>query len=300
MTDASVPARECGHPLHVAGCRACREYSAFDARRRYRLRAYGRWQPPYVDAAPVREHVLTLKAAGIGWERVARIAGVPPATVSYLLYGCPAAGRPPSGRIRPGAAARLLAVIPSLDLLAGKARTDAAGTRRRLQALAAAGHTREALRGRLGIRDESNFSKLLTCDRVSAATARAVRGLYDELWDVPPDESTPQAAALARRARKRAAALGWPLPMAWDDDTIDDPAARPADDWKRGARGTSAGLAEDAAELLARGLDRNAAAARLEVKRDTLDAAIARSARRTEAQQTSSADTTGERSDAAA
>lgn len=41
---------------------------------------------------------------------------------------------------------------------------------------------------------QQNFASVLTRERVTAATARAVAALYDELWDEPPDESTRRAA----------------------------------------------------------------------------------------------------------
>jgi DNA-binding CsgD family transcriptional regulator len=262
-------------------------------RDRKRQKAYGRWEP-YTDAAPAREHLRALMAYGIGFQRAARAAGLAPSTVSHLLY--PDGTRPAATRVRHETACRLLAVRPSLDLLAKTASVDGSGTRRRLQALAAAGHALSVLAPRLGMA-LPNVCRLLRDPRVAAATARAVRSLYDELWDAAPDESTPQAARRAARARRGAVRRGWPLPLAWDDDTIDDPAAGPAEGWRRGLQGTSAGLAEDAAELMARGLDRNQAAERLGVKRDTLDTAIARARRAAEAARD---DTTEERSHAAA
>jgi hypothetical protein len=71
--------------------------------------------------------------------------------------------------------------------------------------------------------EPSNLGKSLGGEHVRAGTARAVCALYDELWDQPPPEGTHRDKIAASRARNRAAAHGWPPPLAWDDDTIDDP-----------------------------------------------------------------------------
>ena len=47
---------------------------------RTRQTAYGRWQP-YVDAQPVRDHINTLRAQGMGWKRVAEVANVEPSVL---------------------------------------------------------------------------------------------------------------------------------------------------------------------------------------------------------------------------
>lgn len=89
-------------------CEACtkanREYE--DRRRRKAL--YGRTD--LVDATQAREHIRALMAAGIGHKRIALMAGVSRGVVAGVLYGNPVTGRPPSRRIRPAAAAALLAL----------------------------------------------------------------------------------------------------------------------------------------------------------------------------------------------
>jgi transcriptional regulator with XRE-family HTH domain len=236
---------------------------------------YGRWQP-YVDAGPAREHVEALGRAGIGWRRVAELAGVGNGSISRLLRGGPG-DRPPSRRIRPETERKILAVSPTLSALAGAALIDATATRRRLQALVCCGYSQAALAARLGIL-RSNFHQI-TCDQVTAATARAVAALYDELWDVPPDESGHRARISVSRARNYARARGWVPPMAWDDDTIANPDATPAEDWQRPARLGAADLVEEAEELIAWEGSRQLAAERLGIKRDTLDTALARARR---------------------
>jgi len=103
---------------------------------------------------------------------------------------------------------------------------DATGTRRRLQALAALGWSGAKLAPYLGL-DATGVTRMFTADRILARKARAVAVLYDRLWTQPPPEGSQQDKAAATRARREAAARGWAPPMAWDDETIDDPAAGP-------------------------------------------------------------------------
>lgn len=94
---------------------------------------------------------------------------------------------------------------------------DATGTRRRVQALSALGWSQSYLGERFGV-GVSAVQQWTVSSLVQAKTATSVRRLYDEL------SMTPGPSA---RARGWAAKRGWPPPLAWDDDTIDDPAARP-------------------------------------------------------------------------
>ena len=99
---------------------------------------------------------------------------------------------------------------------------DAAGTRRRLQALAAAGWPMTWLDARLGYRPGRCYQ---TTRRqwVTLRVAAEIAELYDALWDQPSG-----AGREDRRARTMAATKGWAPPLAWDDDTIDDPDATPS------------------------------------------------------------------------
>lgn len=256
-------------------CRACSAANRDAENRRNRLRAYGQWQP-YVDAAPARRHVRQLADCGIGWKQVAALSGVSTGALSKLLYGGPGS-RPPTQRIRPETAARILAVQPSADGLADRALVPAIGTHRRLRALVAVGWSQARLGARLGIL-RGNFGQMMVRPQVTAATARAVRDLYDELWNQPPAEDGHRAKISAARARNHARAQGWPPPAAWDDDRIDDPDAQPAEGWERSARLALGGveLAEEGSELIGQGYSREQAADRLGVRRDTLEQALRR------------------------
>ena len=195
-------------------------------RNRYRLQAYGRWQP-YVDAEPIRAHVRMLMSHGIGLQRVRALAGIPNGTMSKLLYGDGTRGLKPSKRVTVRTADKLLAIKPSLDAVAPCALIDATGTRRRLQALVAVGWPQIELARRSGL------DKLTINDQVNAtlpttygSTARTVRVIYNQIWNVDP-----AGLGVARRwsdeARALAQANDWAPPGAWDDDYIDSPAATP-------------------------------------------------------------------------
>ena len=164
-------------------CASCTEGNRLDHAHRARMKLYGRWQP-YVDAAPAREHVRALSAAGVGWKRAAKLAGVSTGSMSRLLFGGPG-DRLPSRRIRPETERRLLAVRITPAALSPGARVDATGTRRRLQALVACGYSKSRLAARLGVQG-GNLATSMERDQVTAATERAVRALYDELWGRAP------------------------------------------------------------------------------------------------------------------
>src|SRR6185503_12264157 len=140
------------------------------------------------------------------------------------------------------------------------------------------GWSQAKIGGRLGI-TPANFAAMMRRDQVTAATERAARALYDELWNRPPPETGQREKIAAARARNYARANRWAPPLAWDEDQLDTPDGTPAEGWQRTARTLrrSAELAEDAAELAAQGYTPEHAAARLGVSRGALGAALARS-----------------------
>jgi hypothetical protein len=231
---AAAPVRDCAHPgrPHEHGtrtayvkdrcrCPACRAANTAASNAVHRERVYGRWHP-FDDAAAVRGHVLALRAAGIGIDQIAKLAGVSRSHVRDLVY--PTGGRPMIRRVRPETARRLLAVQPTPDNRAGRSHVDATGTRRRLQALVTVGWSFSWLAAELG-RDSSNLKRTATGSVVTAATAAQVTALFDRLWDVAPPTATRAQLAAARSARAHGRSRGWLPPMAWDDiDTDPEPA----------------------------------------------------------------------------
>lgn len=209
--------------------------NAWDANRRRQL-AYGRWKP-YVAAAPVRTHVQALTDAGMTWAQIADAAHLNVAIVRNLLVGV--SSRPPSRSIRVENAKALLSVrIPPRPPADGTALIDATGTIRRLRALVATGWPITAIARRAGI-DSSHLHRLLhgAVREVAAGTAHTVHVLYDDLWDADPAAEGIRATSI-RRAHQVAATYRWAPPLAWDDDTINDPSVVP--DWT-GRCGTTGG-----------------------------------------------------------
>lgn len=94
----------------------------------------------------------------------------------------------------------------------------AVGTSRRIRAMQALGWTAAELGQRLGGSSASAVNLLARRDRVHVNTARNVAALYDDLsMTLGPSE----------QERRHARARGWPGPLAWDDESIDDPTAKP-------------------------------------------------------------------------
>jgi hypothetical protein len=200
-------------------CFAVSEYNAA----RDRAIAYGTWQP-WTDAAPVREHLLRLRECGLGTRRVAELADIDRKRLQAILTGRPERGTGPQAKCRPALTIAVLAIEPTLDNLAPSALISSVGTLRRLQALIAIGWPQAQLAARLG-QTAANFSALMRRNTVTVRLTRAVRRLYDALWDADPLAHGVTAQAVSR-ARNAAAAAGWPPPAAWDDELIDDPTAR--------------------------------------------------------------------------
>jgi transcriptional regulator with XRE-family HTH domain len=161
---------------------------------------------------------------GIGIPRTRELSGVSNGSISRLLYGRGEEG--PSRRVRTQTADRILAIKPSLDAAAPSALVDGTGTRRRLQALVAMGWPQKALSRRLGLDRNTVNDQVNSYTPAHGSTARAVRDLYDELWNVDPLQAGVGKRWVAE-AKALAKARGWAPPGAWDDDYIDSPAAVP-------------------------------------------------------------------------
>lgn len=205
-------------------CPTCRAEAAAYKRYVTRQVAYGRWQP-MVDAGPVREHVRTQMAAGLGWMRIATLAGVAHTAVQGVLYGKPSVGQLPSKRIRTETARRLLAVQASMDNLAGMALVNATGTQRRIQAMVSVGWSQREIGARLGI-EGTNITRILNHEtKVAVKMARRIRDLYVELAYRQPVQATAKQQLQVRKTVALARRKGWVSALAWSD--IDDPAESP-------------------------------------------------------------------------
>ncbi|MEU2924157.1 hypothetical protein ABZ636_03720 [Streptomyces sp. NPDC007251] len=256
----------------------CRCYTCGWARAQYednRQRAIqrGTWQP-YIDAEPVRIHIRHLQDCGMGLRAIAAAAGIDRKRLQAILTGRPERGTGPQEKVRPTLAAAVLTVEPSLENLAPSTLINPAGTRRRIQALVAMGWPQQHLADRLDM-TPSNFSAMIRRDHVMVRRALAVRALYNALWRADPAQHGATAAGITR-ARKLAAANGWPPPAAWDDDTIDDPAATPhAEGAKALNRDERAAMRREEIEhLISFGISEEEIAKRLDMGLSTVRGAV--------------------------
>ncbi|WP_141214714.1 MULTISPECIES: hypothetical protein [unclassified Rhodococcus (in: high G+C Gram-positive bacteria)] len=235
-------------------CRAC--YEKF----RIRQKAYGRFESEYVDAGPARAHVEALLSTGLGARRVAELAGVERKTIRCLILGRPDRGTGPNKAVRRSTAARILSIalpITAWRTAAPGTRVASTGTVRRLRALVAIGWTQEVLAADLGIHP-TGLGRL-TAGQATHCTARRAREVAD-IFDRCHMRQGPSEIS-----RRRAQQKGWALPLEWDEESIDDPNAKPASDSRWNAASARRERIEQVAELTERGLTSAEIADRLRV-----------------------------------
>lgn len=183
----------------------------------------------------------------------------------YQARPVPVLGLAGRAHVRPAAAAARPGVTPAARHEPGL--VPAAGTVRRVRALMLAGWPVAILSGRLGCQPDG-LRRLVTGGQqlIPGPADAATRVLYDLLWDKPGP---------SQRTRQLAAQRGWAPAMAWDDDTIDDPAAMPQGVRPpcRSSYGRATEVVEDAEELISWGLTPAQAAERLGISRGSLDQA---------------------------
>lgn len=244
----------------------CKErYNAYRRERR-RAENQGTWQP-FADARPVREHLLHLQEAGIGFHRVAALTGLPYNSVRDFLYPSYTKRRGRKTRTSHDTAAKILALQVG-DTLPG--RVDATATRRRIQALVAHGWPMLILGPHIGCTPKHVW-KITTQRYVYRDTVAAVEDAYNRLRHLRPEKNG-VGKREAHIARTRAASHRWPTPAYWDDypDLIGDPDFEPLYGVSRREI-----VAQDAAWVMrTTGLDKTATAARLGIHKSYLDHAF--------------------------
>ncbi len=209
---------------HQCRCQPCVDAHNRRERTRTRQKAYGRFDTGLIDADPVREHILKLGEFGIGYKRVAELAGVGITGVRSLIWGRqdpgPRYGEIPK-RVAREKAAKILAVQATIENLGARKSIPARGAHRRVQALVARGWSLSKIAERLGM-NGSNMSSFMKRTMIGAGTHRAIVELYEELWDqAPPHDEWRDKIAYSRSvefARQRR----WLPPLAWDDIDLDD------------------------------------------------------------------------------
>jgi transcriptional regulator with XRE-family HTH domain len=113
-----------------------------------------------------------------------------------------------------------------LRVLYGDRSVDPAGTVRRLQALMTLGWSMAAVAERIGMKDRQIWWTTRQ-KYLRVATAARIAAAYDELVDLAPPTDTKAQRISVARTLAHASRKGFHPPIAWDDDTIDDPAAEP-------------------------------------------------------------------------
>ena len=110
----------------------------------------------------------------------------------------------------------------------GPAMVDSTGTLRRLRALCWAGWSRAQIAAMVRMA-KPNVQALIGGEGglVHRRTEQAVRRAYDRYWKGPPAPTMAAEKSRITRARKAAELNGWAPPLAWDDDSIDNPEAKP-------------------------------------------------------------------------
>ncbi|MCV7255266.1 hypothetical protein H7J86_24185 [Mycobacterium hackensackense] len=190
-------------------------YDAFRADRA----AAGQFRGGASAIEPVREHIATLRGLGLGFYQLSKLSGVPDRTIQGIVFQ-------KRTRVFASTAVKLLAVpVPTSPHLvaAGHAFVDATGTVRRLRALTALGHSNQSVADRTGLNHQQISHIALGKQRVVFARVALVIDVAFRAMqlEVPPD------GYAKRRAKARAERRGWSPALAWDEDTLDDPAATP-------------------------------------------------------------------------
>lgn len=185
------------------------------------LQAHYRWSSRYrldvhegrtrrTNATQTRHHIERLQAAGWTQAQIARRAKLAHRVLTAVLAG---------QKTVANRTALAILSVPISTPPADQRDVDATGTIRRVRALVAFGYPIAQLAPRFGL-------YLTALGRISrgelqqvrATTAERIAREYRTLSRVPGNSN---------RARNDARRHGWHGPLAWDETTIDDPAAQP-------------------------------------------------------------------------
>ena len=194
-----------------------RQMLALYGRRRRRAIKEGTWEVRSVPAGPTLDHIAKLRKAGMGCKQIADATGLNRGTICGYAYE---AEKFKNRKVRAETEALILAikrVPPKLEPRQSKSLVEGIGVRRRLEALTWLGWDKATLAPMLGITPAG--VKMMTRRKlVHVNTLARVTELYNNLWQTPgPSDS----------ARYAAQQFNMAPPLAWDDETIDDPAAKP-------------------------------------------------------------------------
>lgn len=210
------------YSMHKCRCDECREVRA-KQHQAYRRKARNGHIQEYVDAGPIAQHIRRLVRDGWEYADIAKVSGVSEPTIGRVRRGV-------TKRVETETADAILGTLPRMRDRANPSRmVNAVGVRRRIRALVAVGWTVREIARRVG-KTPSQMWWYERQDMVTVATHAMVAAVYDEMWAETPPQATAEQRRIYKRARTHAANRGWPSPLAWDDDRIDDPLAIPDTD----------------------------------------------------------------------
>lgn len=204
-----TPSRAC----YTRGCRRP-ECKAADYQYMSRIRLdHHRGIRRRTDATQTRHHIERLTAAGWTQAQIGRASGLTHRIIGSVLDG---------QREVANDTARAILNIPIGPAPDDVRYTDATGTVRRVRALVAIGWPIAQLAPYFDL-FETNLGRISRGElaHVRITTAQTGAAVYRRLARIPGPSA---------RARNDAARRGWAGPAAWDDGTIDDPAAVPDTD----------------------------------------------------------------------
>jgi hypothetical protein len=208
MTMKEPPPPRCpDHGRINRACDVCVAWSRWYARDLHRRQKLGQIIPRQ-DSTLVADHIRQLRAT-MTMTAIVERSGVGRRTIERILRE-----RGPGRTVLGYVAAAILGVRPATS---PRRLVDATGTRRKLQAMMAGGWSRNHLAAELHTTDDT-ISTWAHRSQVQYRYVEAVDALYRRVGhrDGP-----------SRKAAEAARAFGYLTHWAWDDDTIDDPAAEP-------------------------------------------------------------------------
>lgn len=171
-----------------------------------RDRGHGRMR--YVPATDTRAKLQELVDAHVPVRAIARASGLSDTAVAHIIDGR-------HEQVQRQTAARITSLTLNDVYARASGSVPSVGAARRVQALMALGWRKADLQAE-GVPTGQLVTR--SRDQVSVEGWRQVRDVYDRLsMTLGPSQA----------ARDRAAARGYPPPLAWDDETIDDPRATP-------------------------------------------------------------------------
>ncbi|MEV1315333.1 hypothetical protein AB0J14_04530 [Micromonospora arborensis] len=199
------------HPIYTTGCRGCQQQASLRYRARTKARAYGWWQPAYVDATDARAHIIRLhEQHDMSLLRIAHAAKLSQPTIRRIADG-------EITRCGRDTIAQILTVTPAPPR-PYNGTTFAIGAARRLQAFAYQQYTTTDLAPMLNCKDTVlRRWRAAHHAMISLVWHDAIAALSDRLSTTTGP--SPRAHTYAQR-------MGWVPLAAWDD--IDDPAVGPS------------------------------------------------------------------------